>query len=204
MIRSRGFTLLEVMVALMLLSLVMVATIAALRTLGNTRSTVEKVTERVDEIRVVSEFLRNTIGAAMPVLRTGGSEESFAEGGSYGTYFSGDATHVLWVSPLVAGADMGGVFIMNLALVGDVLELRWQPYQSDVPATDWTAVEPRKLLGSVDEFEVGYLADYGQEWMQSWEGSQRNPAAVRINIRAAGKYWPEMVIRLGAVEMNTQ
>lgn len=202
--RVRGFTLIEVMVAVTLLSMVMVATIAAMRTLGNTRSSVEQLTERVDEIRVLSEFLRNTIGAAMPVTRVGSSEEMFTEGKSYGTYFAGDATRLMWVAPLVGGADMGGVFILYLARVDDTLELRWLPYQSEVQAVDWGAVEPRRLLQSVEEFEVGYLGAYGQEWTDIWEGSQRNPVAVRINIRSAGKYWPELVIRLNGAEMNMQ
>ncbi len=139
MSRPRGFTLLEVMIALTLLSMIMVATITAMRTLGNTKSTMEQVTNRVDEIRVVSEFLRNTIGAAMPVLRVGSSPEAFSDAGNYGTYFSGDATHLMWVSPLVAGADMGGAFVMQLALVEDRLELKWHPYQSDVMAVNWNA-----------------------------------------------------------------
>lgn len=202
--RGRGFTLIEVMVALTLLSMIMVATIAAMRTLGNTRTSVGQLTGRVDEIRIVSEFLRNTIGAAMPVTRVGNAEAMFTEGASYGTYFAGDAASLIWVAPLVAGADMGGVFVLYLTLVDETLELRWLPYQSDVQALDWSAVEPRKLLQSVEEFQVGYLAAYGQDWLDVWEGSQRNPVAVRINIRSAGKYWPELVIRLSGAEMNLQ
>lgn len=202
--RSRGFTLIEVMVAVTLLSMLMVATIAAMRTLGNTRSSVERLTGRVDEIRVLSEFLRNTIGSAMPVPRVGSSTEAFTEGKSYGTYFAGDGNRLIWVAPLVAGADMGGVFILYLTLVDDTLELRWLPYQSEVQAVDWSVVEPRKLLQSVEEFQVGYLAAYGQDWLDAWEGSQNNPVAVRINIRSAGKYWPELVIRLNGADMNMQ
>lgn len=200
--RLRGFTLIEVMVALTLLSMLMVATIAAMRTLGNTRTSVEQLTKRVDEIRVLSEFLRNTIGGAMPLARVGNSSEAFVGGQSYGTFFAGDATQLIWVAPLVAGADMGGVFILHLAVVDGALQLRWLPYQSDVEAVDWSTVEPRQLLQSVEEFEVGYLAAYGQEWVEVWEGAQRNPVAVRINIRTAGKYWPELVIRLSGADMN--
>lgn len=202
--RIRGFTLIEMMVAVTLLSMLMVATIAAMRTLGNTRSSVERLTERMDEIRVVSEFLRNSLGAAMPVPRVGEAAEVFTGGKSYGTFFAGDATRLMWVAPLVAGADMGGVFVLYLTLVDDTLELQWTPYQRDVQMLDWGAVEPRALLQSVEEFQVGYLAAYGQEWLDVWEGSQSNPIAVRINIRTAGKYWPELVIRLSGADMNMQ
>ena len=202
--RARGFTLLEVLVALTLLSMIMVATITALRTLGNTKTTIEQVTERIDGIRVVSEFLRNTIGAAMPVARVGSSSEEFLDAGAYGTYFTGDATHLMWVSPLVAGADMGGAYVMQLALIEDRLELRWHPYQSDVAAVNWNELEPRVLLKSVEELQIGYLAAYGQDWLELWPGAQRNPVAVRINLKSAAKYWPELVMRLSGAEMNLQ
>jgi len=203
--RPRGFTLLEVMIALTLLSMIMLATITAMRTLGNTKSTMEQVIDRVDEIRVVSEFLRKTIGAAMPVLRVGSSPEAFSGSGNYGTYFFGDATHLMWVSPLVAGADMGGAFIMQLALVEDRLELKWHPYESDVLAVNWNELEPRVLLLSVNEFKVGYRAVYDDgDWLDLWTGSQRNPVAVRISIRSGEKYWPELVIRLSGAELNLQ
>ncbi len=202
MSRARGFTLLEVLVALTLLSMIMVATIAALRTLGNTKTSVTQVTDRVDEIRVLSEFLRNTIGAALPVVRVGSSADDFLDADAYGTYFAGDATRLVWVSPLVAGADMGGAFVMQLALVEGRLELKWHPYQSDVLAVDWNDLEPRVLLPSVDEFQVGYLAAYGAEWLDLWAGDQRNPVAVRISIRSRERYWPELVIRLSGAELN--
>ena len=45
--RGRGFTLVEVMIALVIFSMIMVATISALRAFGNTRLTVERLTGRV-------------------------------------------------------------------------------------------------------------------------------------------------------------
>ena len=69
--RARGFTLVEAVVALTILSMIMVATIATLRAFGNTNIAIKQVTQRVDEVRVVSAFLRNTIGNAMPVSREG-------------------------------------------------------------------------------------------------------------------------------------
>ncbi|MEZ5501594.1 MAG: prepilin-type N-terminal cleavage/methylation domain-containing protein [Halioglobus sp.] len=202
--RSSGFTLLEVMISLTLLSMVMVAIIAAMRTLGNTRVTIEQATNRVDEIRVVSDFLRTTIGAAMPVVRVGSTGEDFAEGGRYGTYFGGDATHMIWVAPLLAGVDMGGAFILYLGLVDGQLQLRWQPYQSDVGAANWGDLEPRILLQSVDELQIEYLGTYGGEWLDVWDGSQNNPVAVRMNIKTGEKFWPELIIRLSGAEMNMQ
>ena len=50
---NRGFTLIEVVVALSILSLLMLAVISALRTFGNTQVSLEKLTDRVDQMRTV-------------------------------------------------------------------------------------------------------------------------------------------------------
>lgn len=194
--KPTGFTLIEVLVSLTLLSMIMVATIAAMRTLGNTRTTIGQVTNRVDEVRVFSEFFRNSIGGALPVLREGSSEEDFLEADGRGTFFGGDSGRLVWVSPFVAGADLGGAFLFSLAHVEGALELRWQPYQSDLAAVNWGEYKPRVLLQSVEEFELGYLARYGGEWLEEWPGAEYNPVAVRMNIQSGGRYWPELVIRL--------
>ena len=57
--RARGFTLVEVIVALAILSLVMLATVSGFRTLGNTATTISRMTDRSDELRSVSSFLRD-------------------------------------------------------------------------------------------------------------------------------------------------
>lgn len=204
MSRARGFTLLEVIVALTLLSMMMVATIAAMRSFGNTKVTLEQVTNRADEIRVVSEFLRNTVGAAMPLMREGVIDDTLEDAAGFGAYFWGGPEHLVWVSRLVAGADLGGAFVMQMTYRDDKLGIQWHPYVSSVEALNWEDVESRILLDDVEEFELGYLSAFGNEWVDEWTGVGFNPVAVRINIKSRGKYWPELVMRLGSGELNTQ
>ena len=204
MTRARGFTLLEVMISLVLLSMVMVATITAMRTLGNTRTTIEKVTDRVDEIRVVSQFLRSTIGAALPVLRLGVADGAAEDASLVGTYFMGGPTQLVWVSPLVAGASMGGAFVIQMVYADNKVVLKWRPYDNSVEASNWDEVEPRVLLDHVEEFKLGYLGAYGDDWVEEWAGAMANPVAVRVNIKSAGKYWPEIVLRLDSGELTAQ
>ena len=84
-IGSRGFTLVEVMVALTILSLVMMATVTGLRTLANTQGAIERTTNRVDEIRSVSSFLRDLLESAVVGEDMGGL--SLGGGSSEATYF---------------------------------------------------------------------------------------------------------------------
>ncbi len=202
MSRQRGFTLLEVMIALVILSMIMVATMAALRGLGNTKATITLVTNRLDEVRVVSGFLRNSLGSAMPISVGEAGAPTFGSPEPSAAYFQGSSSEVVWVAPLIAGADLGGAFIMQLHYTDQRVELRWHPYRPSADAPNWPEVEPRVLLEDVEGFTIGYLGDYGGEWLEEWPESQANPVAVRLNIKSRNKYWPELVVRLDPGGLN--
>jgi general secretion pathway protein J len=207
--RGRGFTLVEVMIALVIFSMIMVATISALRAFGNTRLTVERLTGRVDEIRLLSGFLRQTMGAAMPVARYGRPVGLGDAGAGSGVYFSGRPDEMVWVAPIAAGAGLGGVYILRLSLDQGQLVLRWHPYDPDASAVDWGTVERRVLLENVEDLQFGYRASRassldGAAWQDQWVSPLGNPAVVRLSLKAGGRYWPELVVRLDAGELNVR
>ena len=190
--RARGFTLMEVMIALTILSLMMVAIVASLRTFANTQVRLERTTARVDEMRMVSAFLRRSVEAAMS--SSGGSKvPTFDSIDERGTYFLGMASEFTWVAPV---AGFGGVYFMHLGLEGEALAVRWQPYRRDVTPADWESMPARTLLEEVQEYRVSYLPAHGGEWMDDWSDLSSAPVSVRMRIKAGGKYWPELLIRL--------
>ena len=200
--RQRGFTLLEVMIALVILSMIMVATISALRGFGNTKATVTQVTNRLDEMRVVSSFLRNSLSSALPLRLGVTAAPTFGRLEPSTTYFRGGSSDVVWVAPLIAGADLGGAFVMQLSHIEERVELKWHPYRSLLEEVSWAEVESRVLLEDVEEFTIGYLGDYGGEWLAEWSESPGNPVALRLNIKSRNKYWPELVVRLNPGELS--
>jgi len=193
--RDRGFTLMEVMIALTILSMMMVAIVSSLRTFANTKATLEIKTARVDEIRMVSAFLRRSLEAAMP--SGGGSNvPTFDVVDDQLTYFLGTSSGLTWVAPVVGGSGFGGVNFMRLSLDGEELVLRWQPYRRDMAPVDWSRMKSRTLIQDVEEYRVSYRPSYGGEWLEVWSDSSSSPVSVRMNIKAGGKYWPELVVRL--------
>lgn len=192
----RGFSLLEVLIALSLLSLITMTTTAALRSFGNTKVAVTEITNRNDEMRVVSSFLRNALGSALPVRKETASTPSFDNVAESPALFWGGASEVIWVAPLVAGADLGGAFVFQLEYSGGSLNLRWYPYSAAGMSFHWEDLTPRVLLEDVEAFTVGYLAGYGDTWLDVWPESPANPVAVRLNIKSRGKFWPELIVRL--------
>ena len=75
MSKSAGFTLVEVIVALGIFSLIMLATVSGYRTLGNTASTITRMTDRTDELRSVSAFLRDALENSVVGTESGGGDE---------------------------------------------------------------------------------------------------------------------------------
>ncbi|MAT91723.1 MAG: hypothetical protein CME59_03910 [Halioglobus sp.] len=200
--RTRGFTLLEMVVALTLLTMITLATVAAMRTFGNTRAALDEVSWRVENVRSVSEFLRARIAAAMPVQRVGEFDDDLDDESGYGAYLRGSDTQLIWVAPLLGGARLGGAYVMRLAQVEDRLELHWHPYLREVEALEWQAGEGRVLVEQLEEFSIGYRAIHHGEWTDQWIGNQRLPVTLRLDIRSAGRHWPELVIPLSGAELN--
>ena len=71
---ARGFTLVEVLVALAIFSLVMLTVVTGFRTLGNTASTIDRMTDRIDEVRSVSGFLRDALENSVVGAASGGGD----------------------------------------------------------------------------------------------------------------------------------
>lgn len=193
--RSAGFTLVEAIVALAVLSLLMTTVLAALRAFGNTQASLETVTGRTDEVRAVSNFLRESLEATV-VGTDGGGGLSFGgneNGGRELSYFVGAGNGFEWKARMVFGEHYGGTFLVRVAPVEDQLVLSWQrpPTAGNAPA--WEDAMSRVLVNGLQELAVAYRGSVGSEWQDQWTEEVR-PELVRVAIRAHDRYWPELVM----------
>ena len=192
--RSRGFTLVEVMVSLAVLSLILLATVSALRTFANTQGSLERKIARVDEIRSVSSFLRDALQAN--VAGTQERRSSLSLGGDVGQsgFFVGTPDSVEWKAPMVFGEGEGGVFLVRLAREEDQLILRWQKptatNENDDP--DWRGTPYRVVIDNVEQFSVGYRLEYGEAWQEGIY-LEEAPVMLRLAIKSSGRYWPDLI-----------
>lgn len=193
-----GFTLVEVVVSLAILSLIMVATVAALRTFGNTQGAVDTMTSRVDDIRSVSRFLRDTLDGAVVASEQGGTL-SLGPGSNVRPppYFRGAADFVAWKAPIMFGEAYGGVFLVRVAREGEQLVLRWREPAGKTDEEDiaWAEAPSRILLDELETLELAYQGEFDQPWQTVWD-EEGSPALVRMTIRAGGRFWPELVLRV--------
>jgi general secretion pathway protein J len=193
-----GFTLVEVVVSLAVLSLIMLATVTALRTFGNTQASAERLIERVDEIRSVSGFLRDGLEAAVVAPDAGGGRLALGPGSAVRIppYFKGNSQSLEWKAPLMFGESYGGVFLLRVGREDDRLVLRWRPpNDTDRDDADWNEAPSRVLLTGLEELQAAYRPEFDLPWQEEWS-EEGSPALVRLGIRAGGRYWPELVLRV--------
>lgn len=191
---SGGFSLVEVVVALSILSLVLLATVTGLRTLANTQVSLERMTERVDEVRTVSSFLRDTIESA--AIGSGGAGGlSLGATNRESAYFELTPDALVWKSTILIGESFGGSYLLRLAREDDLLVLRWQEPGVSGQPDDWREAQVRTLADELQEFEISWRKDYRDDWQRDW---RRGDVAgwLRLQIRAAGRYWPELIMQV--------
>lgn len=198
--RSAGFTLLEILLALVLLAFVMLGVWGAVRGATRVAHGADALMAQSESVRTVQQFLRRYLGAAQP--------QPFAIGvDAPAQMFTGDATHMQYVAPLPLQSGHAGLYLQRLTLQreagGTALWLSYQPYRAHGVA----AADPVRhlLLADLHDGHFQYLSagGFGQAaaWHDAWQGSHDLPAAVRIELDPAWTVrvpFPAMVIRVHA------
>ena len=193
---QEGFTLVEVLLAVTLMTLILSATVSALRTFGNTQNSLERVITRVDEIRAVSTFLRNAFAATVVTemsTMTLGPEDT---GGQDGGYFSmKDSSEVRWRSTAKFGEDYGGSYFFRVYAADDQLLLQWQLADARTPGS-WQDKPVRVLLENLESFSVSCWSRVDGKWRSVWNSSGSIPDKVKFEIRSSQRYWPDLIMRV--------
>ena len=190
--QQRGFTLVEVMVSLTVLSLVMLATVSAMRTFANTQATIERKIYRVDEIRSVSSFLRDALQSN--VIDVGGGGLSLGGSIAQKAYFRGDSGGMAWKAPMSFGEGYGGTFLIRLAPESGQLVLRWLLADDDIEdeEIDWAGAEHRPVIDNLEGFDLAYKLNPEEGWQEGIV-VDTPPLAVRMSIKSSGRFWPELI-----------
>jgi len=192
--RPSGFTLVEILVAMTLLSLVMLALGAAMRTLGQTEQRVDQRLQAADEMRVASQFLASVLGRVSPRKST-----LPAQAGASPYLFAGDPAAVAWVGVMPARHGAGGRHYFRLG--GETVDghpvvvLRYAPWTADTGFPDWSAAQSRVLAAGVAGFALAY-ADGAGNWSPAWRQPDKLPARIRVDLRTAAGEWPPLIVAM--------
>lgn len=196
---SPGFTLIEVVVALTLLSILMVGLISALVTFGNTGSRLEQRALESDDIRLVHAFLRQSLSAASPLQQVREDDQART------ISFVGGERQLEWLGLMPARHGAGGLYKLRLRLAPgaddeDMLMLDYRPYVGEEDAGDWSAGRTHELLDGRISLAFSYLRAGADAWQPYWDDSSVLPELVRMELDRDGERWPDFAVRVLAAE----
>lgn len=190
--RQRGLTLVEVVVALAVLSLVVLALGASLRGIAQSAARVDQRTEAIDEMRVGIAFLREVFERSLLVRATGPERRLL---------FEAQPDAVAWVAVMPARFGAAGRFAFRLALEDGAdgsrqLVLRYAPWTaSSVTWVDWAQAEHRVLAQQVEQLNFGYGGEgLAEGWLPTWTDNERLPPRLRLDLATAQGAWPPVVL----------
>ena len=195
---SGGFTLVEMLVAMTLLSLLVLAMGSALRATAQTEERVDQRLARNDELRVTSGFLQSVLGRVSGQRRAGITsvdESPFL--------FRADSKELVWVGVMPAryGAAGRQFFRLSQANSGNpgALLLQFMPMDEPVLPANWDSATTEVLVRDLTDFSLQYQ-DVGldkPEWQAAWESKERVPTHVLVSLATRnGGVWPPLVVAM--------
>ena len=201
--RAGGFTLLELLVVMALLSVVMLALGSALRTIAQSEERIDRRLARTDEFRVATAFIRTTLGRV-----SDRKVVALAEPGASSVLFVGNGEAVAWVGIMPARYGAGGrnFFRLGVETVDGVgaLVLRFIPW-TDVPTfPDWSQAEARVLVTEVTSLSVRYedAFEVPSVWGTEWPFKDRVPQRIELTVQTVAGFWPSLVVAMRTMSME--
>jgi len=167
-----GFTLLELLVAMTLLSLLLVALSGGVHFAGRAWQMQEERIGRQGDINAVQNVLRQMLAS--------------------GQSFEGDSGSLRFVGKLPAALARGGLFDIELYRSGDRLLLSWRPHFKGLSAS--LPHNEAGLLDGVAGLDLAYyIVPKGWQRVASDKSKPMDLVAVKI-LLSNGREWPSLMI----------
>lgn len=199
----RGFTLVEVLIALVLLSLLMLVLAGALRALGGVEERVEqRITAADDEraaVRLLGDVLGRVSARRFPLRQAGGPAEA--------PFFEATPNALSWIGIMPARFGAGGRHYCRLAVEpgpgGGRLVLRYAPWTGAPTFADWDHAQSQVIAAPVQQLSLRYQDPASGQWSAVWPPpgvpfnalpSTLLPGAVDIQIEGPEPSWPPLTV----------
>lgn len=197
--RDAGFTLIEVLIATVLLAAGLTLAFATIGAASKTTQRGESLASHSERLRAVEGFLRDRLEGARPV------PFSFDASTGAAKRFEGTAESVRFVADLPDYLGRGGPYLHDFAVDSAgggeriTLDLRMvlagQTVEESQPRPPEVLVEGLRSA----HFRYRSLAPEGRlgEWQDRWENSEQMPLLVEVTLTDAdGQVWPPLVVAL--------
>lgn len=188
-----GFTLVEVLVVMSLLSVVMLALGSALRTVAQTEVRIDERLGRADELRTTAAFVRSALG------RISGRKVMRPPPAQAGVMFDAVRDSVAWIGVMPARYGAGGRYFFRLAVESNqqeaALVIRFIPWVDSPAFPDWSGAQARVLVKGITGISMRYKdSQQDLSWASAWTATDRLPDWYQLEIRTAAGPWPPLIL----------
>lgn len=197
--KSSGFTLVELLLAITLMSILLGLTYTGLRAATRSSERGEEILAAGANLRASHQFVRRQLNQMLPL--------PFAvegEGNETRVVFDGDTRHIQYVAPMPGYLGSGGPQVQLLELVpGDDSDVIVQFSHALLQGFEQEHLfyrDPVILLEGVEsaDFEFLGMDEEGNlaGWTTQWDTKETLPVAVRLNLvfsEGLNVHWPDLV-----------
>jgi len=211
--RQTGFTLIEVLISLALLSLLMLVLTGAMRSMGQTEDRVEQRVQISDNYRAAVDLLRDVLGrVSARRLRL----LNAADGPPDMPFFQAQPDSLAWIGVMPARYGLGGRHYLRLAVEpmvggGGQLVLRYAPWTGEPFFSNWGQAQAQVLAAPVNTLALRYQDPASGQWSPVWPPPgmavndmppTRLPSAVALQVDAPDFAWPPLVAAVLATRLS--
>lgn len=197
--KGEGFTLIEILIALTLFSLILVMIFSGLYSSGKSWHAGNNQSEANDDQRLILGFIRKQIMQTVPLL--------FIDGKDNRIIFRGDADKLQFVSRLPAHRGGSDLYLLTLMTARQdktsSMILDYVTITPEMELFDGFSSEHSKkttLLENIERLEFSYFGrkkdDKEPAWYEQWQNQETLPTLLQLQIipERDNTYWPELLI----------
>lgn len=207
--QAAGFTLVELLLAVTLMSILLALAYGGFRAATQASQRGQVLLEEAGRLRITHQFLRRQLNQMLPLeFRLGDSEEELP------VMFLGDANRIQFVAPMPGYLGAGGPQVQVLELVeengGLTMLFRHALYDGFAPEALYEN-DPVVLLEGLEYAQFEFLTrdeqGFAAEWTTFWEDVSLLPLAVRLDAdfgERAQVTWPVLTTQVRVDPMAVQ
>lgn len=199
--KIKGFTLVELLLAITLLSMLLALAYGGLHAATRATDRGQNVLEESGRLRMAHQFVRKQLNQAIPLSfkQNDGNDPN----GEESEVFLGAPHSIRFVGPMPGYLGFGGPQVQQLSIVPgeDGLELILE--HALVQGFEEAALYERAPIGLIDHIAFAEFSFQGrdengdlQAWVNTWEDTSALPVAISLDIQfEEGSYaeWPWLV-----------
>ena len=199
---ARGFTLIEIILATLLLAFGLMIAFASLHSANASVQSAQSAAERNEHLRAVQTLLYRIVQSAQPLVlyRDEATQQVI--------YLQGKRDKVRFVAPMPGYMSRGGPYVITLQLVsspsgnGTQLQFRYAMLVDEDALPDDDKRPPEELLDGIADahFEYRGLGQDGKagDWQNDWTRASQLPLQLRLvlKFKDTTRPWPAFVTAL--------